>query len=229
MPFFLFAQDHQTNRKNLSRHLREVYDVLKKDWKVRDGRYSVVNDEGQTIVKGAYANGRKTGIWTYYDDNGRQVQEYDFSNDSLIFQDRDSLSVVHDDFQIPGVVDDSARVRPAFKIGGPEYGFYLLYDERDIPVEVKGATAVAQMTYVLTISDKGTLENYRILFHGDGFTDISIPRPVKGLPDEAREFAAARLNGHPVRSQISWTIPLDIRHFDHPGTNYFPTQKASKD
>jgi hypothetical protein len=104
-----------------------------------------------------------------------------------------------------------------------------LYDERDIPAEVKAAGAIAQMTYVLTISEKGTLESYRILFRGEGFTDITIPRPVKGLSHEASEFAAATVNGKPVRSQISWTIPLDIHHFDHPGTNYFPTQKSSKD
>ena len=222
-------QDHQTNKRNLSRHLRELYNVLKSHWKVRDGGYTVVNDEGETIVKGAYADGRKTGVWNYYDDNGRLVQQYDFTNDSLISRDGDSLSIVHSDYQIPGVIDDSATIRAPYKIGGPEYGFFLLYDERDIPAEIKSATSVAQMTYVLTISAKGTLEAYRILFRGEGFGDISLSRSVRGLPHEASEFAAATVNGSPVRSQISWTIPLDIKHFGHPGTNYFPTQKAPKD
>jgi len=228
-PCCLLAQDHQTNRKTLSRHLREVYSVLKSDWKMKDGSYTVINDDGEVIVKGAYTKGRKTGVWSYYDNNGRMVQQFDFSDDSLLFRDKDPLSVVHNDFRIPGMVDDSGNIRPPYKIGGSEYGFYLLYDERDIPTEVRSSTSMAQMTYVLTISEMGTLEGYRILFSGEGFTDISIPKSVKGLPHEACEFAAAILNGHPVRSQISWTIPIDIRHFDHPGTNYFPTQKTSKD
>jgi hypothetical protein len=227
VPFCLFAQDHQTNKKTLSRHLREVYDVLKTDWKTKDGSYAVINDDGQTIVRGAYTKGRKSGVWSYFDYNGRLVQRFDFSDDSLVYQDRDSLSVVHNDFQIPGIVDDSAKVGAPYKIGGPEYGFYLLYDERDIPAEVRSATSTAQMTFILTISEKGALEAYRIVFSGGGFNDITIPRSVKGLPREACEFAAATLDGHPVRSQISWMIPLNISHFDHPGTNYFPTQKTS--
>ena len=57
------AQDHQTNKKTLSRHLREVYNVVKTDWKIKDSTYSVINDAGLVVVKGNYVQGKKSGIW----------------------------------------------------------------------------------------------------------------------------------------------------------------------
>src|ERR1700761_2893849 len=221
------AQDHQTNKKTLSRHLREVYNVRKTDWKIKDGPYSVINDAGFPVVKGAYANGKKTGTWSYYDNNGTLVQQYDFDHNSLVSNDTDSISVVHSDYQIPQGVEDSTKLRPPYKIGGAEYGFYLLYDERDIPPTVKSASGRAEMTYVLTIDEKGQLESYTLLFGGENFNDITERRSVKGLPAEALEYSAATIAGQPVRSKISYTIPLDINHVSVPGTNNIVTQHGA--
>ncbi len=218
------SQDHQTNKRTLSRHLREVYDVVKADWKVKDGRYAVINDDGFTVVKGSYSNGKKTGVWNYYDNDGKLVQQYDFTVDSLVFQSMDSASVVHQAFDIPQGVEDSTKLRPPYKIGGPEYGFYLLYDERDIPSALKANTAKGEMTYILTIDEKGHLEDYTLLFAGETINDISFHRSVRGLPAEALEFAAAKVDGQPVRSKISLTIPLNVQHVSVPGTNNIITQ-----
>ena len=92
------GQDHQTNKKTLSRHLREVYDVLKSNWKIKDGSYTVINDAGFAVVKGHYTEGKKSGIWSYYDNNGKLVQQFDFEHDSLVAQANDPASVVHDSF-----------------------------------------------------------------------------------------------------------------------------------
>lgn len=222
-----FSQDHQTNKKTLSRHLREVYNVPKSNWKIKDGAYAVINDDNNVIVKGTYSSGHKTGIWSYFDNNGMLVQQYDYTRDSLLFQKKDSLSVVHDDFQIPQGVQDSAQLRPPYKIGGPEYGFYLLYDDRDIPQQVKGISGKAEMTYVLTIDEKGSLESYIVVFGGESFNDIVIRRSVKGLPAEALQYTAATIGGLPVRSKISYTIPLDINHVSVPGSNYQVTKPGA--
>jgi hypothetical protein len=219
-----FCQDHQTNKKTLSRHLRAVYDVLKSDRKIKDGKYAVLNDAGQHVVDGYYVNGRKTGIWTFYDNQGKLVQQYDFSHDSLLLTNRDPLSIVQFDYQIPQGVDDSSKLQPPYKIGGPEYGFFLLYDERDIPPTVKATSGKAEMTYVLTINEKGNLESYSLIFGGENFNDIVQRHSVKELPTEALDFSPARIDGLPVRSKISYRIPLDINHTSVPGNNYMPTR-----
>jgi len=219
----VLAQDHQTNKKSLSRHLRAVYDVSKADWKVKDGAYTVVNDAGRPVVKGAYANGKKVGIWTYYDNNGKLVQQYDYTHDSLLIQATDPGSVVHEDFQIPQMVEDSSKVRKPYKIGGSEYGFYLLYDDRDIPQAIKTSGVKAEMTYVLTIDEHGKLESYMVLFVSPSAENVIVRHSVKGLSEEALEFACAMVDGKPVRSKISYTIPLDISHTNVPGENYHPT------
>lgn len=222
-----FGQDHQTNKKTLSRHLREVYDVLKSNWRIKDGKYTVVNDAGQVVVKGAYSNGKKSGIWSYYDNDGKLVQQYDFSDDSLLLSDNDSLSIVRTDFRIPQGIDDTSKLQPPYKIGGPEYGFFLLYDERDIPPTVKSTSGKAVMTYVLTIDEKGNLENYSLIFGGENFNDIVERHSAKGLPAEALEYSAAKINGRPVRSQILYRIPLDINHTTVPGNNYMPNHDGA--
>lgn len=225
--FSIFAlttlgQDHQTNKKTLSRHLREFYDVKKTDWKVKDGSYTVLNDAGATIAKGAYDNGKKSGVWNFYDNDGRLVQQYDFDHDSLLLLVKDSLSVVHEDYQIPQGVEDSSKLRAPYKIGGAEYGFYLLYDERDIPQAIKSNTGTAEMTYVLTIDEHGMLESYMVLFAGASIDEKMIRHSVKGLPQEALEYACAMVDGKAVRSKISYTIPLAINHTNVPGENYHP-------
>jgi hypothetical protein len=228
--FFFFSalaahgQDHQTNKKTLSRHLREVYDVVKTDWKIKDGAYTVINDAGFPVVRGLYTNGKKSGIWSYYDNDGKLVQQYDFNHDSLLIQAVDSASVVHDDFQIPQGVEDGSKLRAPYKIGGPEYGFYLLFDDRDIPQVVKSNSTKAEMTYVLTIDEHGKLESYMVLFAGESIDDVVVRRSVKGLPEEALEYVCATIDGHPVRSKISYTIPLDVNHTSTPGNNYQVTQ-----
>jgi hypothetical protein len=215
------AQDHQTQKKTLSRHLREVYDVPKKDWKIKDGPYFVINDEGAKVVKGAYSNGRKSGVWSYLNAAGDVLQKYDFDHDSLLYSAVDSGSIVHTDYQLLELpANDNDKIQAPYKIGGAEYGFYLIFDERDIPADVKSATSTASMTYVLTISAKGDLESYTLLFSGSVINDKIIHRTIRGLPTDALAFSPAKINGVGVRSKVTYLIPLNVMHVDVPGENY---------
>jgi hypothetical protein len=216
-----WSQDHQTQKKTLSRHLREVYDVPKKDWKTKDGPYFVINDDGVKLVKGAYDNGKKSGVWSFLNAAGDVLQKYDFSHDSLLYSAVDSGSIVHTDFQILEFpANDNDKIQAPYKIGGSEYGFYLIFDDRDIPADVKSATSTASMTYVLTISAKGELEGYTLLFSGSVINDKVIHRSTRGLPADALEFSPAKINGVGVRSKLTYMIPLNVMHVDVPGENY---------
>lgn len=223
---WVYSQDHQTVKKTLSRHLEEVYDVAKTAWKIKDGRYFVLDDAGNQVVQGTYSKGVKTGIWTYLNDAGTVVQRYDFSRDSLLYSATVPGLIVHTGYQILDPSGDSGKIQVPYKIGGPDYGFYLLYDERDIPAVVKTNADSVFMTVVITVSEKGVLESYTLLFAGEHFTDITVHKSVKGLPHDAYEFSAATVNGRPVRSQLSWVVPLNIDHIHYPGTNNIPEQKT---
>lgn len=217
-----WTQDHQTMKKTLSRHLEEVYDVPKTNWKTKDGPYYVLDDNGYQVVTGAYAGGVKSGVWTYKNEAGIIVQQYDFSHDSLLYKATSPGLIVHTGYTLLGPNGDSDKIEAPYKIGGPDYGFYLLYDERDIPAVVRTNSNAALMTIVLTISEKGVLESYTLLFAGEHFTDVTVHKSVRGLSHEACDFVAATVNGRPVRSQLSWVVPLDIDHINHPGTNELP-------
>jgi hypothetical protein len=223
LTFFAVAQELKTEKKTLSRHLKEVYEVEKADKKIRNGSYVVLNDANRQLVRGTYKSDKKAGIWTYFNGAGDTVQRYDFGLDSLLLDVADSNSLIHSDFQIPQGAEDSDKVRPPYKIGGVEYGFYLLFDDRDIPAEVKSSSDQAQMTYILTISEKGELEGWTIVFAGKNINDIVIRKSLRGLPADAYEFAAATINGHRVRSKLTYWVPLNVNHVDVPGTNNIAT------
>src|ERR1700722_9309740 len=207
--FRTFSQDHQTQKRTLARHLREVYDVPKKDWKVKDGRYIVINDDGAQVVKGNYTDGKKSGVWSYYNGAGMLLQQYDYNHDSLLFSTADSGSIVHTDYQLLEMpANDSDKIQAPYKIGGAEYGFYLLFDDRDIPADVKSATSTASMTYVVTISAKGEMESYTLMFAGSVINDKTMHRSTRGLPADALAFSPGKINGVAVRSKISYNIQL---------------------
>jgi hypothetical protein len=218
------AQETETEKKSVSRDLDEVYQVYLLHRKIKDGPYEVVDDHKNVLVKGAYKEGKKYGVWTYLNSRKETVQQYDFTNNKMVYNANDSATIVHTQYEILGGVDPRDTVVPPVKIGGVNYGFLLIYDDRDIPQEVKSASADELMTYVLTISEKGELLGWKVMFGGKIVNDISLKKSVKGLPADAYEFIPATVNGQPVKSQMSYWVALNVNHVDQQGTNNIVTQ-----
>lgn len=219
-----YGQDRVSQRKTLSRNLDEIYQVQVTARKVKDGPYEVRDEKEHVLVKGQYKAGKKDGIWTYYGSNGEVVQQYDFASQKLLSSSMDTTTIVHSDFQVNGA-DDNDKVTPPVKIGGVNYGFYLLYDFRDIPADVKGVTTKDErMTYVFTISAEGQLVGWTVMYGGKEVNDEMQKKSIKGLPLDAYEFVPATLNGKPVASKLTYWVSLDINHTEIPGTNNIITQ-----
>ena len=49
---------------------------------VEDGPYIVYRDNGIPYYQGQYANGRRTGIWEFYDEEGNLARTVDYTSDS---------------------------------------------------------------------------------------------------------------------------------------------------
>ncbi len=60
-----------------------VYASLNPD--VRDGKFLEYNEKGMKISSGNYTNNRPTGIWTYYDENGKDSTIYEWQKDGTLF------------------------------------------------------------------------------------------------------------------------------------------------
>ena len=219
-----FAQELRTEKKTLSRNLDEVYQVFETDKKVKVGPYKVVDDEKHILAVGTYKNGKKDSLWTYYNIWAEPVQQFDFTHDTLLYDGYDSATIVHSRFILDGNAATLDNTEPPHKIGGVNYGFYLLYDAREIPQEVKSGSDGATLNYVFDISDKGELKGWKVIYRGKQFNDIVQEKSIKGLPADAYEFTPAIVNGHPVSSRLVFSVSLDVNHIEASTTNNIVTQ-----
>lgn len=208
------AQEVKTHKKSES--LTELVTYAPGSRKIKDGVYKVMDANNKTLVIGYYRQDKKVGIWNYFNPNGVLVQRYDYSNDSLLMNNNhDEGTLVKYSFEIPDAkIPANTDVTPPVKIGGNNYGFYLLYDIRQIPIQVRNeiATTRAVMNYEFTIGPDGKLESWDISYL-DSRMDKEITKnnlSIKHLPEDAYTFIPAKLNGRPVRSKLVYTIPLVV-------------------
>ncbi len=214
----VLGQELTTIRRGLSRELWEIYQASSYHVKVKDGTYEVTTNKKETLVKGQFKNGQKVGVWTYYD-AGVPIQIYDFSAGKLLYNIPDSLTMVRSDYALEAVTDEGDTIQPPNKIGGANYGFLLLYEPRDMPEELKGMTASAQMTYVFTVTEEGKLQDWTVMYTGTSIHEIIVKKSILHLPADAYEFVAAKVNGKPVKSKLSYTVPLLVDHRGVIGTS----------
>jgi hypothetical protein len=205
------SETPKTVRRSLSRDLWEVYQVSPANKKVKDGTYEVLNDSKVMLVKGQYKDGKKAGIWEYYS-NGTVVQRYDFTRNEVVFDEPDPNSFVSSTYSVNAITDEKDTVTPPVKIGGANYGFFLLYDPRSIPSDVKATTSNVAMTYIFTISDAGKLLDWTVLYKGDSVAEERQRQDIHRLPDDAYEFVAASVNGKPVQSKLVYVVPINVNH-----------------
>jgi hypothetical protein len=208
-----YAQETQSVKKQLSLYLTEIFDVSKKDKKKKTGTYIVTNNDNKTLVIGQYKDNKKDSIWTYLSANGDVIQQYDYTNSKKLSESKDVATAVGDSFQIIGSIKKSDIITPPYKIGGVNYGFYLLYSDRQLPKEIKTEKLNVQLnlTYIFTISAIGKLESWEIETTGDSsIATKKEEQSLSGLPEDAYTFIAAQINGKGVRSQLIYTIPLDL-------------------
>ncbi len=217
LSFFASGQLTKTVQNKLSATLTEEFEVLKANKKVKNGLYTVTDDNKNILVVGLYTNNKKDSIWSYYNPNGDLVQRYDFRSNQLLFNNTAPTdgTIVQPKYELAGTTVDAskANVEPPCKIGGVNYGFYLLFDIRSIPNEVRNElrNVKSTMSYVLSISEQGKLEGWDIVYKDESSDNPKVVRQsVRDLPADAYEFLAAKVDGKPVKSKLIYNIPLVV-------------------
>lgn len=218
------AQNEIWSKKRISASLVENFVVSPAQKKMKNGEYFVVNDDKDELVRGKYKEGRKDSIWTFFNKSGEIIQQFDYRTNTMLFNTVDASSIVRETFLIDSTVDRSLKVTPPRKIGGVNYGFYLLYNEKGLPIQVKQQKNDVLMEYVFSLSETGNLEDWHIVYTSL-FYNEDIKMSVRGLPSDAYEFQPALLGGKPVKSKLIYQIPLNINQARDKGTYNIPTHK----
>ena len=134
-----FSQDIVKKSISLGPGLREVFYVLKSDKSTRHGEYSLILNK-DTIQKGFYCNGKKSGIWIYPGDAEKGFT-YSF----------DSCSVLSDTI---------GKDRNALYSEGYMYFQYLLYSNLQYPIEAAEAGLQGKVIIEFTIDTEGCPKDF---------------------------------------------------------------------
>jgi hypothetical protein len=218
LPALAFAQNVHTVKKKLSHSLIERYSALENNKKVKHGIYEVINDNNKVLVRGNYNNGAKEGVWDFFSDNGQLIQKYDFTKGILVHYAEDSLSIVKSSYELFNKPGKEDTIDIPYKIGGDIYQLNLLYSQKNIPQDIISDKLNVVMTYILTISEKGKLEDWKVLYKGEQY-DKTVQESIKNLPADAYEFSPALVNNVPVKSKLIYSVNLNYDQVTVPGNN----------
>lgn len=220
----LNAQKDNWHKKRLSQTLFENYVSLPQDKNVRNGAYNVTNADNKVLVMGSYKNNVKDSIWNYYNVAGDIIQSYNYNTNQMLYRVVDPSTIVKQKVVIDTALGDDDKIVAPQKIGGVNYGFYLIHSDKALPVEVKQQKNDILMEYVFNLSETGKLTDWHIVYTSTFFNDDR-KQSINGLPKDAYEFTAATVNGKPIKSVLIYQVMLYVNQARDKGTYNVVTQQ----
>lgn len=181
----------------------ERFSVLKSDRETKNGPYKALFRRKTVIADGMYTNGKKTGIWNFYDKHGKLSQTFNYDENSLNYVarlDTDSdLKFVFDE-----KIQQTDTVTRPLKVGEPYYGyipfvtiFRLPFSADDVFIDSFDAQVE------LLISPMGRLAEYKVHLVSNFYKyDHTISLDVNLFSEEERAFVPATLNHKRILSRI---------------------------
>jgi hypothetical protein len=180
----------KTSGKNLG-NIKKVYYVLKSNDNIKQGDYFMIAGI-DTIQKGAYVNNQKSGIWNYYiGKRGEFI--FDFNKHCIL---SDTIGKARD---------------PLYSEGSILFN-YLIWDEFDIPDEVKLLGLKGSTTIGFVVDIDGTPKDFE-LERGCGNLTINNEslRVIKKIALMYPWYPAIDNNGEKIKSRISRSINFEFK------------------
>ncbi|MFD0792866.1 toxin-antitoxin system YwqK family antitoxin [Mucilaginibacter litoreus] len=204
IPLYGFSQQTLKVTKKVSDDVKEVYHVLASDGRTKTGLYQAFYKNKTVVANGGYSNGKRTGVWQFYNRNGKVVQSYNFDRNQLYYEaPEDTTSSLH--YAVDKQLDSASVVTKPVKIGGVYFGYLPYVSLFKIPGQLSELNRDAMTAVVeLLISPGGRLADYKVhLYYTVLAQNVAeIPMNLK-LPDpNDLTFTPATLNGVPITSRV---------------------------
>lgn len=204
----IFAQEVKETKKRVSAHLTANYTVNAA--KKKEGAYIVKNEQDIVLVRGIYKDDKKVGNWFFYSDNGDLVQKYDYDNNKLTHFAVNPKSILKVNYEVYGANAVSKEdVALPIKIGGDDYLFYLLFNEKKLPEDLKTVKGGVSLIYEFKIDAQGKLTEWLTHYKGD-YYDRTEKNSIKSLPLDVYEFIPGRIKNEPKAGFISLETRIGI-------------------
>lgn len=200
---YCFAQKTVTQKNRLTELVMERYSVMDTNKQIKQGLYQAIYWHRTVIATGTYDNNVKTGIWHFFDTRGRLVENFDYDNLRLLYEEpMDSISSEHIIYAFDNTFKDTDHVTKPIKIGGRCYGyipymkFFMLSHDFD-DLNILRFTAILE----LLISPGGRLADFKVHIKSPDFERITT-FSTELIDDEDKIFIPATLNRKPILSRI---------------------------
>jgi hypothetical protein len=198
-----FAQETVRKSNRLSDSVIEKFSVLKSDRETKSGPYSALFRRKTVIADGNYTNGKKTGIWNFYDTDGKLSQTFNYDTNSFSYVARlDTGSDLL--FMFDEKLKKTDTVTRPLKIGEPYYGYIPYVTTFRLPFETFDVnTDLFDAAVELLISPMGRLAEYKVHLVSPFYQyDHTISLDVNLFSEEDKTFVPATLNHKPILSRI---------------------------
>lgn len=198
-----FGQDTVSKRNWLSNEVLERYKVIKGNENVRVGPYKAYYKRHTIVADGNYTKGQKTGLWSFYDDEGKLMQKYDFDKTEFIYEaplDTDTDVTYAFDSQVKA----GDRLTRPVKIGGNYYGLIPYITSFRLPFETDGINVdYIDAVVELLVSPAGRLADYKVHLISRAYNyKQSFNFGLDLFNEEDKQFSPATLNRIPILSRI---------------------------
>jgi hypothetical protein len=198
-----FGQDTVEQKNRLPNNVIERFYVLKSDQKTKQGPYKAFLRRRTLIAMGNYKNNKRTGIWTFYESDGRLVERFNYDNNT--FLNEAPLDTAGDiSYLFDAKIKESDRLTRPLKIGGSYYGFLPYVTLFRLPFSVMDVNTNSFKAYIeLLISPGGRLADYKVHLASALYEYKQIINmDVSLFSEEDRQFLPATLNDEPILSRI---------------------------
>ncbi|MGF7038894.1 hypothetical protein [Mucilaginibacter lappiensis] len=197
-----FAQETIIRKHRLTDSVMEKISVLKSDKSTRQGLYQAVSSKNIAVASGQFNNDKKTGIWHFFDLQGRQLQNYDYTNKKLLFEAvEDTTSNLR--YFVDKVLTDSDRTTKPVKAGGRYFGYIPYLKLFKLPAYLMDINRYLSVAVVeLLVSPGGRLADFKVHIYSGANYEKVFNMSTDMPNDEDKVFIPATVNGEPIGCRI---------------------------
>ena len=199
----MFCPGYFRNKEQTGRQTDRGLPCNKRQRASKTGRYQAIYKRNIAVASGKYENGKRAGIWFFYDIKGTLLQTYNFAVGRLQYEAPEAASS-----DLRYLVDkelaDTDRTTKPVKIGGRFFGYLPYLGLYKTPFE-HSQVAVSEFVGVveLLISPLGRLADYKVHLVSNYYRyDQTTGMDVKLFKEADRQFIPATINREPVLSRI---------------------------
>ncbi|MGZ3872523.1 MAG: toxin-antitoxin system YwqK family antitoxin [Mucilaginibacter sp.] len=198
-----FAQDTLNKRNWLTNSVIERFKVLKTDDQTKVGPYKAFYKRRTLVADGNYNKGKKTGLWSFYDEDSKLIEKYDYDKSEFTFEAPiDTPTDV--EFRFDAQLAATDRLTRPLKPGGIYYGFIPYINTFRTPFDTYGLNMdFFDAVVELLVSPGGRLADYKVHLVSKAYQyNQTVNLDVGLFSEEDKQFTPATLNYQPILSRV---------------------------